>query len=148
MNPESQLVWVEKTKVRWGDMDALGHVNNTVYFRYMEHARISWFDALGIVVTAAQGPVMVSASCNFIKAIVYPAEIAISVHCGKLGRSSFPVYHKIYAADDQTTRYADGETTLVWVDHGSGKSMPLPPYLRAAIERDGQADIENTRRLP
>jgi len=41
-----KLVHVERIPIRWGDMDAMGHVNNTVYFRYMEQARISWFDAL------------------------------------------------------------------------------------------------------
>ncbi len=134
MTPERHLVWVEKTRVRWGDMDALGHVNNVVYFRYMEQARISWFDSLGVVLTAGRGPVIVSASCNFTRAIVYPAEIEISVRCGRPGRSSFPVYHEICAAGDATLRYADGEATIVWVDHKAGKSMPLPETLRALLE--------------
>ena len=43
---EKKLVHVERIAIRWGDMDAMGHVNNTVYFRYMEQARISWFEAL------------------------------------------------------------------------------------------------------
>ena len=34
--------------IRWGDMDAFGHVNNTVYFRYMEQVRISWFEQIGL----------------------------------------------------------------------------------------------------
>ena len=46
MSTPRKLVHVERIAVRWGDMDAMGHVNNTVYFRYMEQARISWFDAL------------------------------------------------------------------------------------------------------
>lgn len=134
MTPERHLVWVEKTRVRWGDMDALGHVNNIVYFRYMEQARISWFDSLGVVLTAGRGPVIVSASCNFTRAIVYPAEIEISVRCGSPGRSSFPIYHEIHAASDAALRYADGEATIVWVDHKAGKSMPLPETLRALLE--------------
>ncbi|MDQ3197175.1 MAG: acyl-CoA thioesterase [Burkholderiales bacterium] len=134
MTSEKRAMWIEKTRVRWGDMDALGHVNNIVYFRYMEQARISWFDSLGIVVAADPGPVIVSASCNFTRAIVYPAEVAISVRCGRPGRSSFPIYHEIYAAGDATLRYADGEATIVWVDHRAGKSTPLPENLRALLE--------------
>lgn len=134
MTPEKRVVWVEKTSVRWGDMDALGHVNNIVYFRYMEQARISWFGSLGIVLTADRGPVIVSASCNFTRAIVYPAEIEIGVRCGRPGRSSFPIYHEIYAAGDATLRYADGEATIVWVDRKAGRSTPLPENLRALLE--------------
>jgi len=39
-----KLVHIERIPVRWGDMDAMGHVNNTVYFRFMEQTRISWFE--------------------------------------------------------------------------------------------------------
>ena len=54
--------------IRWGDMDAMGHVNNTVYFRYMETLRIDWFAAIGCPVNPhAQWPVIVNAFCNFYK---------------------------------------------------------------------------------
>ncbi|MBM3384043.1 MAG: acyl-CoA thioesterase, partial [Betaproteobacteria bacterium] len=46
MDEKRTLAHVERIPIRWGDMDAMGHVNNTVYFRFMEQARISWFDRL------------------------------------------------------------------------------------------------------
>ena len=52
---EGRLVHVERMRMRWGDMDALGHMNNTVYFRYLEQARISWFDGLGMDYRAQTG---------------------------------------------------------------------------------------------
>jgi acyl-CoA thioester hydrolase len=65
--------------MRWADMDALGHVNNTVYFRYMEQARIEWLYALAHKVgfyDRGQGPVIVNASCNFPVPLVYPGDVA------------------------------------------------------------------------
>jgi hypothetical protein len=64
---EKKLVHVERIAIRWGDMDAMGHVNNTVYFRYMEQARIAWFESL-VPRADAWGEisiVIVNASCNF-----------------------------------------------------------------------------------
>ena len=46
MSEHKKLVHTERIPVRWGDMDAMGHVNNTVYFRYMEQTRICWFEKL------------------------------------------------------------------------------------------------------
>ncbi len=62
--------------IRWGDMDAMGHVNNTVYFRYMESTRIDWFDKIGIMPNPqGEGPVIVNAFCNFYKQFEYPGDI-------------------------------------------------------------------------
>ena len=63
--------------IRWGDMDAFGHVNNTVYFRYMEQVRISWFEELGLTGSNAdgQGPVIVNASMEFLKQLHYPGDV-------------------------------------------------------------------------
>src|SRR6185503_9025429 len=78
---QKKLVHVERIPIRWGDMDAMGHVNNTVYFRYMEQARIGWFDAL-----LPQGEawkrtaiVIANASCNFMRPINYPGEVEVKV---------------------------------------------------------------------
>ena len=60
--------WVHEMviPVRWGDMDIMGHVNNTVYFRYMESVRIEWFVKLGYDPSPkGQGPIIVNAFCNF-----------------------------------------------------------------------------------
>ena len=57
MSTESEFhtVFDMSMPIRWGDMDAFGHVNNTVYFRYMEQVRISWFEQLGIAGGTARG---------------------------------------------------------------------------------------------
>lgn len=123
-------VHTEVIKVRWGDMDALNHVNNSVFFRYMEQARISWFDSIGVAMIANhQGPVVVSATCNFLKPIVYPATVAVGVFLGHVGRSSFVIHHEIISTE-AALRYAEGETTIVWIDHKRVKSIAMPNELR------------------
>ena len=74
MTAERKLAHVERIPIRWGDMDAMGHVNNTVYFRYMEQARIGWFDALIPEAGAWKytGIVIVNASCHYRRPITYP----------------------------------------------------------------------------
>src|SRR5258705_9780766 len=71
-----KLMHVERIAIRWGDMDAMGHVNNTVYFRYMEQARIGWFDALVPRGEAwkATGIVIANASFNFKRPSTYPGK--------------------------------------------------------------------------
>ncbi|MDP2194899.1 MAG: acyl-CoA thioesterase, partial [Rhodocyclaceae bacterium] len=71
MEHPTHFVHTLRIPVRWGDMDALGHVNNTVYFRYTEQARIDWLESLGfaVMVDVEEGPVIINASCTFFKPI-------------------------------------------------------------------------------
>ena len=66
--------------IRWGDMDAMGHVNNTVYFRYMETARVEWMRAIDAVPDPkGPGPVIVNAFCNFYTQQEYPADVLLQM---------------------------------------------------------------------
>lgn len=120
-------LWTEKIVVRWGDMDALGHVNNTEYFRYIEQTRIAWFGARGIPLMENQrGPVVVRTGCEFLRPVTYPATVAVSTMVTKIGRSSFEVRHEIRDADDPGVHYANADAVVVWINHAQGKSEPLP----------------------
>lgn len=123
--------------VRWGDMDAFGHVNNTVYFRYIESARVAWLEQLeGIPKSATQGPVIASANMDFLRQITYPATLEVSTYVGAPGRSSLEVTHEIRVldADGQPGAvHARGGAKVVWLDFTTGKSTPLPEELRAQL---------------
>ena len=71
----------------------LGHVNNTVYFRYMEQARIEWIYALagGRGYDDGHGPVVVNASCNFKVPLVYPGDVEVRMYIGDPGRTSIGI---------------------------------------------------------
>jgi acyl-CoA thioester hydrolase len=131
MQMEGRLVHVEHMKMRWGDMDALGHMNNTVYFRYFEQARISWFDTLGVDYgEQKQGAILGSISCRFRVPVVYPADLAVSLHASKPRTSSFVLMSSIYDQGDPSRVYATGEAVMVWIDLVDGKSRPIPEWLR------------------
>lgn len=134
---DKQLVHTMRMPVRWGDMDAMGHVNNTVYFRYIETARIAWLESVGALPDAsATGPVLVNAQCSFLKQLKYPAEIEVSSYVGPPGRSSFEVSHEIrlVGPDGQAgALHAAGAAKIVWVDFAAEKSVPLPEAIRSLL---------------
>ena len=132
-----KLVHTMRMPIRWGDMDAMGHVNNTVYFRYIESARIAWLEQVGgLANPAGEGPVIVSASMNFLKQLTYPGEIEVRTFVAPPGRSSIEVSHEIrlVGADGVAGElHAEGAAKVVWVDFRAGKSAPLPEALRAGL---------------
>ena len=125
--------------IRWGDMDAMGHVNNTVYFRYIESARIAWLDQAGALAGpagAGEGPVIVNAHCSFLKQLTYPGEIEVTTFVAPPGRSSIEVTHEIrlVCPDGQPgALHAEGGAKVVWIDFKAEKSRPLPDRLRALL---------------
>jgi acyl-CoA thioester hydrolase len=136
MQTVGRLVHVERMTVRWGDMDALGHMNNTVYFRCLEQARISWFEALGIDYRGQrEGPILGSVSCRFRIPVVYPANLLISLHAGEPRNRSFALTSSISDEADAARVYATGEAHLVWIDLSDGKSKPLPDWFRPHLQQ-------------
>ncbi|WP_043422100.1 acyl-CoA thioesterase [Cupriavidus basilensis] len=122
--------------IRWGDMDAMGHVNNTVYFRYLEQARIAWFESLGHGGKDAdgRGPVIINAHMTFMKQLRYPGDIECRMFAGGLGRTSFETRMEILRADQPGVVYAEGGAKVVWCDYAAEKSVPVPSAIRALME--------------
>ena len=131
---EKRLINVSQMPVRWGDMDAYGHVNNTVYFRYAEQCRWEWLEKMELAPgrEPTEGPVIVNASCTFLIPITYPATLEIRMYAGDGGRSSVETHYEIRVLGDARL-YAEGSAKVVWIDMVSGKSKPLPEALRAQI---------------
>ena len=122
--------------IRWGDMDAMGHVNNTLYFRYMEIVRLEWLYAAGGKVTpTGHGPVIVNAFCNFIKQLAFPGDVLAKHYVANPGRSSFDTFITLERTDAPGVIYASGGAKTVWIDFPNERSVPLPDAMRALIER-------------
>lgn len=120
--------------IRWGDMDAMGHVNNTIYFRYMEVVRLEWLFAIGAPPNPnTAGPVIVNAFCNFIRQLEYPGEVLAKHYVANPGRSSFDTFITLERIDAPGPVYANGGATTVWTDFKAQKSIPLPDWLRALV---------------
>ncbi len=130
------LVYSVRMPLRWGDMDAMGHVNNTVYFRYLEQARIAWFESMGFPPAfSGIGPVIISAHCTFLKQLRYPGDIDVSTLVGEFGRSSFHTRHQIRLVDEPDTLMAEGVSKVVWVDQRIEKSVALPDEMRVLLTK-------------
>jgi acyl-CoA thioester hydrolase len=131
---EKKLTHEMTMPIRWGDMDAMGHVNNTVYFRYMEVARLDWlFRIGGQPDPTGTGPVIVNAFCNFIRQLEFPGEVLARHYVTNPGRSSFDTYITLARTDDPDTIYAEGGAKTVWTDFKAQKSVPLPDWVRALV---------------
>jgi len=129
-----KLVHVTRMPIRWGDMDAMGHVNNTIYFRYMEQARIEWMQEVGCLSDGCdEGPVIINAHCTFLHQLKYPGEIEVSTFAGIPGRSSFETWVEIRRLDTPDTLVAEGGAKVVWMNFRQEKSAALPAFVRALL---------------
>jgi acyl-CoA thioester hydrolase len=128
-----KLVHTERIAIRWGDMDAMGHVNNTVYFRYMEQARIGWFDGLVPQAEAwtTTGIVIVNASCHFKRPLNYPGTVEVQVFTGPPGGSSVSTFYDLRMNE---MLYADGAATVVFIDMRKQKPIRIPQSIREAMQ--------------
>lgn len=130
--PEAQFLYQLDFPVRWGDMDALGHVNNIMYFRYFEQARLQWLEHIGFATlgTDTEGMVIVDNHAEYLKPVVYPMDVSVTVHGHSPGRSSFISVYTLTVDDVVFTR---GSAKVVWVDTALNKSIPLPDSVRALV---------------
>ena len=120
--------------IRWGDMDAMGHVNNTVYFRYLETVRIDWMSSIGCPpAPQGEGPVIVNAFCNFYKQLEYPGEIRVKMYVSDPGRTTFESWATIERVDQPGVVFAAGGATTIWIDFPQQKSKTLPDWMRKLV---------------
>ena len=134
--PDDKKLTFEMTMpIRWGDMDAMGHVNNTIYFRYMETVRLEWLFKIGGAMPDANGdgPVIVNAFANFHRQLVFPGDVRAKHYVANPGRSSFETYLTLERADEPGTIYSSGGAKTVWMNYREGRSVPLPDDVRALI---------------
>lgn len=127
-----------KQNVYWGEMDAFGHINNVIYFRYFETGRINFFNQTGFwkdLDNETVRIVVVKLDCNFVQEIIYPKEIGIAVAIKEIGNSSVKVHHIVYDANDVNTIFAHGEGVIVGTDPQTGKSKPWSPLLKEKLSQ-------------
>lgn len=129
-----KLVHVERFPIFWGDMDALGHVNNVTYFRYMEQARVAWFETLvpPEQLWKTTGIVVVHASCDFRRALVYPGDVEVKLFAEPPRRSSVRTLYEMRLAGGAQV-HAEGSAVIVFIDGATQRAIAIPPAVRAKL---------------
>jgi acyl-CoA thioester hydrolase len=126
--------FVLKVPLRWGDMDAMAHLNNVMYFRLMEEARIQWFQQFALpTLPTGEACILAHASCDFVRAMTYPGVALVRQVVTRVGRSSVEMAITIEKEGEPGVAYATGRTVLVWYDYRQGKSLPWPEHVRSTI---------------
>jgi acyl-CoA thioester hydrolase len=121
--------------VAWGDMDALGHVNNTTYFRWFESVRISYFARIGWAADLSSGevgPILAQTSCIYRAPLVFPDEVVLAARVEDVGEDRFTMRYRVVS--QRLGRVAaEGEARVVSFDYGTGAKAALPDKARVAI---------------
>lgn len=120
--------------IRWGDMDAMGHLNNTGYFRFMETCRIDWFQSINHMPDrSGEGIVIVNAFCNFYRQLEYPGSVLTRMYTSDPARTTFETWVTMARTDAPQTICAAGGATTIWVDFPSQKACTMPDWLRTLV---------------
>lgn len=132
---DRSILLTKQIEVRWGDMDALGHVNNTLFLRYLEEIRVDWFNSFdGDWSTPDLGPLVARILINFRQAIVWPATVIIDLSARWNGGKSLILEHEIRDQDERAVLYADAEIVCVWFDYQAETTCSLPKTVIRALD--------------
>jgi acyl-CoA thioester hydrolase len=130
--------------VAWGEMDSYRHVNNTVYFRYFENARLEYFRRLGwfeFERDTGIGPILAATQARFRKPLTYPDTISVSARISSVADDRFTMDHLVVSHNLRTVA-AEGQGTIVTFHYGEGHKVAIPAEVRRRI-----AELE-TRQAP
>ncbi|MFN8464041.1 MAG: thioesterase family protein [Caldilineaceae bacterium] len=121
--------------VAWGEMDAFQHVNNIVYLRYAESARIAYLEQAGLSESmqgTGIGPILASINCRYLFPVTYPDTVRVGTRVTEIGADRFTVHFRIVSTRHGRVA-AQGDSVIVSYDYRTGSKAPLPDAMRAAI---------------
>ncbi|MFW1754141.1 acyl-CoA thioesterase [Acinetobacter wanghuae] len=129
----TQYPIVYDQKISWGDMDAFGHVNNVIFYRYIESARLAYLDQLDIL-SEPLLTVVLSNQCHYLKPVVYPDQLKIGVKIEEIRSSAFRMKYTLYS-EEQKSIVANAEAVIVCVDKTSMQKIKIPEYIVDKIKQ-------------
>ncbi len=122
--------------VAWGEMDALGHVNNAMYFRYFETARMIYLERAGLLEIMKEiliGPILARTSCTFRVPIYYPDTLEVGTRVKTIGNTHFNMEYLVVSKKHGVSAYGDG--VIVTFDYSKNTKAPVPDPIMRAIEK-------------
>ncbi len=128
--------FVHRERVRFRDLDAMGHINNAVFATYVEQARVEYLASLGVLEsalydTSEQSMILARLEIDFRAPGEPTGEIEIGVRPERVGTKSFELS---YALEQSGRRIADAGTVLVAYDYRRNESVPVPEQWRDALQ--------------
>lgn len=133
---EREFPVIIELPIAWGEMDSMGHVNNIVYFRYFESARLAYFERVGFLSEMKRsgvGPILASTRCDFRQPLTYPDRIWVGTSAGELGDDRFLMRYRIVSESLERVA-AEGDGLIVAYDYRGLKRASLPEAVRTSIE--------------
>jgi acyl-CoA thioester hydrolase len=130
---------VVELDVRWGDMDAFGHVNNIVYLQYFESARIAYFERLTFTDTVGVGPILASTECRYKLPVTYPDRVSVGAKVVVLAGDRFTQDYAVFSHRHQRIA-AEGRGIIVAYDYRQNHKTQVPQAIRARLlELEGES---------
>ncbi len=123
--------------VQWGEVDAYGHVNNTVFFRYFESARMAYLESCGVLESYKRdrvGIILHSTECRFRSALHHPDSVLVGARTIQIESDRFVMAYSAVSLTHELIA-AEGRAILVWFDYNSRTKVPLPDSVRTSIEQ-------------
>ena len=122
--------------VQWGEMDAYGHVNNTVFFRYFESARIRYLERCGFTESYEEdrvGAILHSTSARFRRPLHYPDTVEVGAGVSRMQEDRFTMEYRIVSVAQDAVA-GEGEGLIVSYDYAAGRKTPLPEDVRRRVQ--------------
>ena len=154
-NSNSQSLTVSITiPVAWGEMDALGHVNNVVFFRYFESARVEFLRQLGwregtestlTLAAAAPGFILYSVNARFRRPVIFPDTLTVTARCTAVEPDRLTIDHAVFSLAQSGALVAEGSGIVVCYDYATRQKAPLPDSLRLLLQQAVAAGSASAR---
>jgi acyl-CoA thioester hydrolase len=123
-------------RIDWSELDLFGHVNNVMFFKYIQAARVNYWETIGInknFRTDKIGPLLVSTSCQFKKQLLYPGNVVVKTGINFIKNTSFGIHHRIF--DKHGDVVAEAEDVIVMFDFNKNEKVPVSAEMRALVEK-------------
>ena len=117
--------------IHWGEMDAFNHLNNVVFYRYAESARIAYLQTLGMF-DGSMVTVLAQSSCQYLRPVVYPDTLLLGVRCQRLGTTSIVIEYSYYSCAQQAV-VASAEAVIVRLESDGKTKLPWTIEERARL---------------
>ena len=122
-------------RIDWSELDLFGHVNNVMFMKYVQAARVNYWERTGIYrefLETKKGPMLASVNCDFRRPLFFPGSVRILTRMEFIKNTSFGFHHRLF--DDKSEMAAEAHDIMVSFDFNKNEKIPFPQELRKAIE--------------